>query len=549
MDEPIHLELMKAAVAAARMDARIHKVGVVLLRGTPPNLPVLRSLLEDILRGPQHFRNEGDYLLAVGKGGQPWPSDHAESGLLGHLLRNENLQGATLYVTLEPCVSTRHWVRNREMCCCEIIAKAGIGQVFVGMRDPNPAIYRRGLMRLEMDRIPVMRFPEQLQREIEELNKPWIDLQSANWKYDQIFAALEGNKGPRLQGKRGVAVNDALSMLLCPDIKQGWKASQIRVLHDPTPLAVNERDAELYELYRKVFYEKKGFENDNPKVMLTRHAWDTSDAGSLKLHTGRTKYSYIQFYKDIVSATDERRARLLDEIEQLHDGNEAERRSLVQGIHDSTQLHSQRVEELMARFIGPSDKTLEFPHALCLHIAVATKDGKLLITCRAPQSEYRPSTWSCSLEEHMAVPDLNLAHDGTVQDGAVLRWAQRALREEFGLQKETYDSANVRILSLFLESDILNIALCCWVKLNIDSRTLAAILRGVPHVDDEMTAWDFLDYSEPTLISEILWARQVTSYHPTSQFRMLMTLMKKKGWPRHAHKWLPEWPGGLSAKP
>jgi len=126
----------------------------------------------------------------------------------------------------------------------------------------------------------------------------------------------------------------------------------------------------------------------------------------------------------------------------------------------------------------------------------------------------------------------------------VLHWSQRALREELGLQAGTFDPKNIRILSVFLESDILNISLCCWVQLKIDSNTLAAILRMIPHSDDELTAWSFIDCSESELIPEILWGRGVTSYHPTSQFRMLMALMKIKGLPKNAHQYLSEWPHG-----
>jgi diaminohydroxyphosphoribosylaminopyrimidine deaminase/5-amino-6-(5-phosphoribosylamino)uracil reductase len=62
----------------------------------------------------------------------------------------QRTRGADLYVTLEPC---HH--RGRTPPCTEAILKAGIKQVFVGMRDPNPHVEGRGIEYLQSQGVKV----------------------------------------------------------------------------------------------------------------------------------------------------------------------------------------------------------------------------------------------------------------------------------------------------------------------------------------------------------------------------------------------------------
>lgn len=67
--------------------------------------------------------------------------DHAEKSLLVGQLDGMDLAGCTLYTTLEPCTPN---VRN-ELSCSELIAKSAIRRAFVGILDPNPQVYSKGL--------------------------------------------------------------------------------------------------------------------------------------------------------------------------------------------------------------------------------------------------------------------------------------------------------------------------------------------------------------------------------------------------------------------
>lgn len=74
---------------------------------------------------------------------------HAEVNALAAV--QESTQGATAYVTLEPC--SHH---GKTPPCADTLIRAGIATVVFGMQDPNPQVAGRGLARLQAAGIEVV---------------------------------------------------------------------------------------------------------------------------------------------------------------------------------------------------------------------------------------------------------------------------------------------------------------------------------------------------------------------------------------------------------
>ena len=66
---------------------------------------------------------------------------HAEILALG--MAGRRAKGATLYLTLEPCV---HWGRTAP--CVDSVIAAGLERVVVSAVDPNPLVDSKGIRRL-----------------------------------------------------------------------------------------------------------------------------------------------------------------------------------------------------------------------------------------------------------------------------------------------------------------------------------------------------------------------------------------------------------------
>ncbi len=114
---------------------------------------------------------KGGKLLGATHRGDLRVGDHAEYTLIERYLGDKNLEGSTLYVTLEPC--TR---RNPpKKACAERVVNARVGRAFIGMTDPNPDICGRGVQHLLDHGVEVDFFDLDLVRQIRQENQEFIE--------------------------------------------------------------------------------------------------------------------------------------------------------------------------------------------------------------------------------------------------------------------------------------------------------------------------------------------------------------------------------------
>ena len=149
------LEYMKEAIAWAErcnpIDDRIPKVGAIIAVG-------------DVTIGRGHR----------GSGGSN-DDDHAEFNALAQVSDRNQLPKATVYTTLEPCTGE---VRSDPLTCCtELLHKAGVKKVFIGILDPNQGVTGKGLWELQTKGIEVELFPHDLAKRIRAINYKFINEQ------------------------------------------------------------------------------------------------------------------------------------------------------------------------------------------------------------------------------------------------------------------------------------------------------------------------------------------------------------------------------------
>jgi len=125
--------------------------------------------------------------MVVGEG---WHERAGEPHAEVHALRaaGKSAQGATAYVTLEPC---SHFGRTPP--CADALIAAGVARVVVAMQDPNPLVSGQGIVKLREAGIEVE--SGLMETVARDLNRGFVSRMTRGtpWVRSKIAASLDGN--------------------------------------------------------------------------------------------------------------------------------------------------------------------------------------------------------------------------------------------------------------------------------------------------------------------------------------------------------------------
>ncbi len=190
------IEIMNLSIQEPRQDKVSPKVGAVLI--TPDG------------KEETAFRGE----LRHG--------DHAEFTLLERKNRSNSLDGSLLFATLEPCAPGAR--KHPKLGCAERIVNARIKKVWIGIEDPDPSVDRKGIKYLIDNGVEVELFDADLQKQIREANKQFI--QEAE---ERAKKAKEETEASVLSTKEKIEIRADLEDLSIVHLESFIKSAKLNV--------------------------------------------------------------------------------------------------------------------------------------------------------------------------------------------------------------------------------------------------------------------------------------------------------------------------------
>ena len=189
-------------------------------------------------------------ILAAAYRGELKAGEHAEYTLLERKLKGVDLEGATIYSTLEPCTHRNH----PKISCTDRVIDRKLKRVVIGTLDPNQTIRGLGELRLQDAGVEITRFEPELVLQIRELNREFAALHPVRGIQRDAAQVIEplrpGEVGPN---GHTIGFNDEGD-------KVEWLPSEDDESDEPWPMILRRSDAsilrEYNDLWDKVWWNR-----------------------------------------------------------------------------------------------------------------------------------------------------------------------------------------------------------------------------------------------------------------------------------------------------
>ncbi|MEU9139993.1 hypothetical protein AB0D33_29235 [Streptomyces sp. NPDC048404] len=184
------------------------------------------------------------------------------------------------------------------------------------------------------------------------------------------------------------------------------------------------------------------------------------------------------------------------------------------------------------------------PNIATVHGVIETADNMILVNRRSHLVKYYPLTWSCSFEEGMEPGDVAEAGSNAFQ-----RAADRGITEEFGLKA---GRDGLTVLGLLGDTAAMSVAAVVHCRVPVPAERLCAGPTAARAPDTwEHTRYTLLPASPEALAGVLLGvprplgatgpersdtgrSHESPSWHPTSRYRLLLTMLFRFGRARTA---------------
>lgn len=148
---------------------------------------------------------------------------HAEINALKKIKNKKQLEGASLYVTLEPCTH-----QGKTPACTDTLKKYSFKKIYYGQKDLNPKVCGQGIKKLQSQKISCKKYSF-FQKEIEDLYRIF----NYNMTHKKTFISLK--VASTLDGM--MALSDGSSQWISCEASRDYVA-KLRAYHDGVLIGV-----------------------------------------------------------------------------------------------------------------------------------------------------------------------------------------------------------------------------------------------------------------------------------------------------------------------